>query len=64
VNGQHFDIGRHGNVPDHNTIKNCVEKCPTSVSATKGTPWGRSVKFVWTPENIEMGRAAIDHSTK
>jgi hypothetical protein len=31
---RHFNIGRHGKVPDRNTIKNWVEKFRTTTSAT------------------------------
>jgi hypothetical protein len=54
----HFNIGRHGKVPDCNSIKNWVEKFRTTVSTTNRKP-GSSVRTVSTPENIERVRAAI-----
>jgi hypothetical protein len=56
----HFNIGRHGRVPDCNTIKNWVEMFRTTAFATNKNPGGS----VWTPENIERVRAAIGHSPK
>jgi len=60
---QHFNNGRHGKVPDHNTIKNWVEMFWTTDSATNKKPGG-SFRTVWAPENIERVWATIGHSPK
>jgi hypothetical protein len=49
---RHFSIGRHGRVPDRNTIKNWVQKFRTTASATDRKPEGR-VRTVRTPETLK-----------
>jgi hypothetical protein len=60
---RHFNIGRHGTVPDRSTFKNWVQKFRTTASATNKKPEGR-VRAVRTPEKIERAQAAIGRSPK
>jgi hypothetical protein len=39
---KYFNIGRHGTLPDHNTIKNWVKKFRTTASATNKHPEAES----------------------
>jgi len=48
---QHFDIGRNGKVPAHQSILNWVTQFRTTASIVNKKPPGRP-RTVWTPENV------------
>jgi hypothetical protein len=60
---RHFNIGRHGRIPERHTITNWVNKFHTTSSALDRKPGG-SVKSMWTPENIEHVRNAVNRSPR
>ena len=60
---QHFNIGRHGHVPDRHTINNWVRKFRTTAS-TEDKKHGGKPKTVRTPENIERVRIDFQRSPK
>lgn len=58
----HFNVGRHGDVPDRSTIANWV-RLFKNTSSTQGKPGG-SLKTVRTPRNVERVRVAVNRSPK
>jgi hypothetical protein len=60
---RHFNIERHGRIPERHTITNWVNKFRTTSSALDRKP-GRNVKYVRTPENIERVRNAVNRSPR
>lgn len=59
----HFNVGRHGNVPDRNTILRWVNNFRSTGSVTPRKPPG-AIRTVRTPDNIDRVRAAILRSPR
>ncbi|KFM72325.1 hypothetical protein X975_10976, partial [Stegodyphus mimosarum] len=60
---QHFNLGRHGKVPDGRTIVRWVSAFRTTDSVCDGKP-GRSERTVRIPEAVENVLAAILRNPK
>ena len=58
-----FNIGRHGNVPSHNSILRWVNALRTTGSLLKTKPPGRA-RTARTPGNVDRVREAITRSPR